>query len=104
MEIGLLWCDNGKKKTLEEKVNEAVATYLSKPRFAGKKPDTCYVHPSMLGEGQEIHINGMRVVATSIIAPHHLRVGVEEPGADGRDRSEKKRRQAKESSRRRKRK
>jgi hypothetical protein len=104
MEIGLLWCDDGKKKTLEEKVNEVVATYRSKPRFAGKKPDTCYVHPSMLGEEREIYINGVRVVATSIIAPHHLLVGVEEPGADGRGRLERKRRQVKRSSRRRKRK
>jgi len=103
METGLLWCDNSKTKSLEKKVDEAVAAYRAKPRFAGKGPDTCYVHPSMLNEEQEIHINGIRVVATPIIAPHHLLVGVEQSGANGRDRPEKKRRQAKRSSHRRKR-
>ena len=103
MEIGLLWCDGSKKKSLKEKVNEAVAAYRAKPRFAGKGPDTCYVHPSMLNEEQEICINGVRVVATSIIAPHHLLVGVDQSSTNGRDRSGKKRRQAKRSSRGRKR-
>lgn len=103
MEIGLLWCDDSKRKSLEEKVNEAVAAYCAKSRFAGNRPDTCYAHPSMLNEEQEIRINGIRVVATPTIAPHHLLVGMEQSGANGRDRPKKKRRQAKRSSRRRKR-
>ena len=101
MDMGLLWCDGGKKKTLEDKVNEAVAAYRVKPRFAGGRPDTCYVHPAMLNGEQEIRINGVRVVATSIIAPHHLLVGVEQSSANGRNRSGKKRRQTKRSSRKR---
>jgi hypothetical protein len=86
MEMGLLWCDDGKKKALEEKVNEALAAYCAKPRFAGGRPDTCYVHPSMLNGEQEIRINGVRVVATSIVAPHHLLVGVEQSSTNGRSR------------------
>ncbi len=103
MEIGLLWCDGSKKKTLEKKVNEAAAAYRAKPRFAGQRPDTCCVHRSMLDGEQEMRINGIRVVATAVIAPHHLLVGLEQDGADGRDRSEKKRRPVKKSNRRRKR-
>jgi hypothetical protein len=83
METGLLWCDDSKKKTLEEKVNEAVSAYCTKPCFAGKRPDTCYVHPSMLNE--EIRVNGVRVVAIPVIAPHHLLVGVEQSSDGGRD-------------------
>ena len=102
MEIGLLWCDDSRKKTLEEKLNEAVAAYRAKPRFTGTRRDTCYVRPSTLNEEPEIRINGVRVVATPIIAPHHLFVGVGQSGANERG-SEKKRRQTKRSSRRRKR-
>jgi hypothetical protein len=105
MEIGLLWCDGNKKKTLEERGKEAVAAYGAKPRFAGEKPDACYVHPSMLNGEQGILINSVRVSATPIIAPHHLLVGVEQSGANERDQPEKKRqRQTKRASRRRKRK
>jgi len=103
MEVGLLWCDDSKNKTLEEKVNEAVSAYRAKPRFSGKGPDACYVHPSMLNEERETCINGVRVVATPIIAPHHLLVGVEQSSDGRRDRPGKKRRRAKRSSRRRKR-
>ena len=53
MEIGLLWFDDSKKRTLEEKVDEARAAYCTKSRFAGKAPDTCFVHRAMLPEGQE---------------------------------------------------
>ena len=103
METGLLWCDDSKKKTLVEKVNEAVSAYCAKPRFAGKRPDTCYVHPSMLNEEQEIRVNGVWVVAIPVIAPHHLLVGMEPSSDGGRDRPGKKRRPAKRSRRSRKR-
>ena len=104
MEIGLLWCDGSKKKTLEEKVHEAVTAYRAKPRFGGRVPDVCHVNPAMMPEEQEVRLNGVRVIATSKIAPHHLLVGVEQSGTNERDRSEKKRqRQAKRTGRRRKR-
>jgi hypothetical protein len=68
VEIGLLWFDDSKKKTLEEKVDEAKSAYCAKPCFAEKIPDTCFVHPLMLPEGQEsVQMNGVRVTARPTI-------------------------------------
>lgn len=94
MEVGLLWFDDSKDKSLEVKVDEAVAAYCAKPRFAGKTPNTCYVHTTMFPEGQEIHLNGVRIAGTSTIPPHHFFVGVEHAGSDGRDRPRRDRRRS----------
>ncbi len=85
MEVGLLWFDDNEDKSLKTKVNEAMAAYCARPRFAGKTPNTCYVHPSVLPENQEVRLTGVRVVATATVAPYHLFVGVENVGDDGRD-------------------
>ena len=91
MEIGLLWFDDSKRKTLETKVNEAKAAYCAKSRFAGKSPDTCYVHPSMLQKGQKaIQLNGVQVAAATTIPPHYFFIGAESAGDNGRDRPRKK--------------
>ncbi len=91
MGIGLLWFDDNKDKSLEKKIDEAVGAYCAKPRFAGKTPDICYVHTSVLPEGQEIRLNGVRVVAATTIFPHHFLVSEVEGGGNGRDSSERKR-------------
>ena len=88
MEVGLLWFDDNKDKSLEVKVDEAVAAYCAKPRFAGKIPNTCYVHATMLPEGQEVRLNGVRIAGTSTILPHYFFVGVEHAGDNGNGRSE----------------
>jgi hypothetical protein len=85
VEIGLLWFDDSKKKTLEEKVDEAKAAYCAKSRFAGKTPDTCFVHPSMLPEGQKsVQMNGVRIAARFTIPAYHLLIGVESENGRGR--------------------
>ena len=91
MEVGLLWFDDNKNKSLETKVDEAVAAYCAKPRFAGKIPNTCYVHATMLSESQEVRLNGVRIAGTSTIPPHYFFVGVKHAGGDGRDRPRRKR-------------
>jgi hypothetical protein len=93
MEIGLLWFDDNKDKSLATKVYEAAAAYRAKPRFAGKTPNVCYVHPSTLPEVQETHLNGMRIVAASTVAPHHLFVGVENTGDNGHGHPQQRHRQ-----------
>jgi hypothetical protein len=90
VEIGLFWFDDNKKKTLEEKVNEAKAAYCAKPRFAGKTPDTCFVHHSMLPEGQKsVQMNGVRIAARSTIPAYHLLIGVESETGRGRKKKRK---------------
>jgi hypothetical protein len=97
MEIGLLWFDDSKKKSLAEKIDEAVEVYCAKPRFAGKTPNTCYVHPSMLPEDREVRVNGLAVIASGIVAPHHFFIGVEKDDNGRRDRSKRKRRRPRRS-------
>jgi hypothetical protein len=75
--IGLLWFDNDKKRPLEEKVKQAVEAYCGKPHFAGQVPDTCYVHPTMLQDGQEVRLDGVRVIAATNMPPYHFLVGTE---------------------------
>jgi hypothetical protein len=90
LEIGLLWFDDSKKKTLEEKVREAKAAYCAKSRFAGRTPDTCFVHRAMLPRGQKaIRMDGVQIVVSPTIPHHHLLIGV--GSGNGRGRKERKR-------------
>ena len=96
MEIGLLWFDDSKKKTLEEKVDQARAAYCAKSRFAGETPDTCFVHRAMLPEGEEAkRVNGVQIVASPTIPHHHLLIGV----GSGNGRGRKKRKRSKSKKR-----
>lgn len=97
MEIGLLWFDDSKKKPLEKKINEAVEAYCAKPSFTGKTPNTCYVHPSTLPDGQDVRVNGLLVVASGLVAPHHFFVGVEESNDGKHDRPKRKHRRFRRS-------
>ena len=89
MRAGLLWFDDNEHKPLKTKVAEAVAAYRAKPRFQGKEPDICYIHPSMLSGGQETHIDGVRVAAADTVALHNFLVGVEKRGGNERKRRRK---------------
>ena len=80
MDVGLLWCDTSKKRSLEEKVSAAVAAFLSKPRFEGQVPNVCYVHQGMLPDHQEIRLDGVRVIPATNIPPFHLFVVVKGNG------------------------
>jgi hypothetical protein len=91
-----LWFDDSKKKTLEEKANEAKAAYCAKSRFAGKAPDTCFVHRDMLPDGQKaVRMNGVQIVASPTIPQHHLLIGV----GSGNGRGRKKRKRSKSKKR-----
>ena len=45
MDTGMLWFDNDPRKDLNTKINLAADYYFKK---YGRKPDLCFVHPSML--------------------------------------------------------
>ena len=49
MHIGLLWHNNDPKTTMTEKVGQAADYYANK---YGKAPNLCFVHPSMLADGE----------------------------------------------------
>lgn len=74
MMTGLLWFDNNTKTNFAEKLQQAVVYYQKK---YGKKPDLCYVHPSMLA--QKIPpANGIEIRGAQQILPNHFWLGITE--------------------------
>ncbi len=72
MDIGLLWYDDDKKKTLEVKINEASVRYHA--RF-GVLPNVCHVH----GNGDEARkqVGKIAIVPNPAIRPNYYWLGVE---------------------------
>ena len=82
IQLGLLWYDD-EAGTLEDKVQRAAHAYQKKH---GEPPDTCYVNPCALAEGQLLSISqrmggGMRrwssvaVEPLATILPNHFWLG-----------------------------
>lgn len=72
MYIGMLWFDNDPKATLDAKIARAVEYYENK---YGKKPNLCFVHPSMLSAGEmPIEVRGNKHVR-----PNHFWIGMNNP-------------------------
>jgi hypothetical protein len=74
MTTGMLWFDNDNKTDLPTKIERAAEYYQKK---YGKKPDLCFVHPSMIG-GTSPNAVGIQVKTTNNVLPHHLWLGVQE--------------------------
>ena len=90
MNIGMLWFDNDPRVGLELKVARAADYYCTK---YGRKPDLCFVHPSMLAAlaakpvpaeaVAEVDAPAERLLAgevelrsTRTVLPNHLWIGV----------------------------
>jgi hypothetical protein len=73
MQIGLMWYDDDPRKTLDAKIEQAIARYHEK---YGHAPNACYVNPAAVAI--ENRHNGMRVIPARTIRPGYLWVGVEE--------------------------
>jgi hypothetical protein len=71
MEIGMLWLDDDKKSSLDEKIRKAAAYYLDK---YGQKPDICLVNQAMLAE--EKKVDAIQVQPANNVLPNHFWVGV----------------------------
>ncbi|MBN1177987.1 MAG: hypothetical protein JXD18_02165 [Anaerolineae bacterium] len=74
MKQGLLWFDDDAKRDLAQKVGLAAQYYCQK---FGRRPNTCYVHPSVLPETAQ-KIDGVRITTLPSILKHHFWVGEEE--------------------------
>ena len=71
MQIGMLWFDNERDKTLAEKVADAAAYYRRK---YGQAPNYCETHPAPdLPE----RVGTVRIVPSRQIIPNHLWIGIE---------------------------
>lgn len=74
MNIGMLWFDNDPKTDLATKITQAMSYYQKK---YGRRPDLCFVHPSLLGQAKTL-TTGIEVRANQHILPNHLWLGLNE--------------------------
>ena len=74
MKTGMLWFDNS-DRPLAEMVTKAVAYYQKK---YGARPNVCFVHPSMMPEGNRLNgVEGIEMRRSRQVLPKHLWLGVE---------------------------
>jgi hypothetical protein len=69
IKIGMLWLANDPKRTLADKVMDAVAYYEKK---YGISPDLCHVHSSMVDKSEP----RIAIIADDSIQVSHLWIGV----------------------------
>jgi hypothetical protein len=77
MKIGMLWFDNDPKSDLKVKIERAMSYYSKK---YGHNPTLCYVHPSMVANGNG-HSNGIEIRANRSVLPNHFWIGISETQA-----------------------
>ena len=71
MKVGMLWLDDDRNRSLDEKVNRAVDYYLEK---YGRLPELCFVNKKMLAE--EKRVGKVSVYPQAAILPHHFWLGM----------------------------
>ena len=71
MQIGMLWLDDDKKRSFDEKVRRAVDYYQDK---YGRLPDLCFVNKAMLP--QEKRVGKVNVHPANHVMQHHFWLGV----------------------------
>ena len=72
MNIGMLWFDNDKGRSLAEKVTRAADYYRAK---FGVAPTDCYVRALL--DGAPLLVGSVRLHASRTVLPNHLWLGVE---------------------------
>jgi hypothetical protein len=73
MNIGMLWFDDDPRKTLETKIEQAVARYSAK---YGRAPNACYVNPTAT-PANSIH-EGLHIITARTVRPNYLWLGIED--------------------------
>ena len=74
MNVGMLWLDDDKQTTLEDKVLRAADYYREK---YGRTPDLCLVNKATID--QERKVGQIRIQPVKNVLPHHFWVGVNSP-------------------------
>jgi len=74
MDIGMLWYDDDKKRTLEEKIARAAEYYRVK---YGVSPNRCFVHPTLVDDGKLTIAGGVRLSANRTIIKDHFWLGID---------------------------
>jgi hypothetical protein len=73
MNVGMLWLDDDKRTTIEEKISRAAAYYQHK---FGQAPDTCLVNTGVLKE--ELDVGAIHVSPARNVLPHHFWIGIDQ--------------------------
>ena len=75
MNIGMLWFDNDPKTDFSLKIERAARYYCEK---YGKKPNVCFVHPSMLQTvpADKKTRSDIEVRTTKSVLPNHFWIGI----------------------------
>lgn len=71
MRIGMMWLDDDKGISLEEKIRRAADYYRNK---YGRSPDLCYVNTRALAE--ERRVGQIEVLPARNVLPHHFWMGM----------------------------
>ena len=74
MDTGMLWYDDDKKRTMDEKIRRAVDYYQEK---YGRMPNLCLINPNLAanGDGQTLEMIELRTANN--VLPHHFWVGID---------------------------
>ncbi len=75
MNVGMLWYDDDKSRSLEEKVRRAADYYQRK---YGRKPNLCLVNPQSGLNGKTAKVASVELKTAGNVLPHHFWVGVAE--------------------------
>lgn len=71
----MLWFDNDKTRTLQEKIEQAVEYFTEKH---GASPNVCYLHIDARAESEELKIDNLVLKTAKTVLKHHLWLGKEE--------------------------
>lgn len=71
MNVGMLWLDDDRNRSLEEKVSRAVEYYEEK---YGCFPEMCLVNTGMLADEKQVGKVSVQPIAN--ILPHHFWLGM----------------------------
>lgn len=75
MNVGMLWYDDDKSRSLEEKVRRAADYYQRK---YGRKPNLCLVNPQSGLNGKMAKVASVELKTAANVLPHHFWVGIAE--------------------------
>jgi hypothetical protein len=78
MDIGMLWFDSNHNQDVCARIERASTFYRSK---YGRKPDLCYVHPSMLTGTIPKEVGGLKIRTSQTVLPNHFWLGIEDTEA-----------------------
>ena len=74
MNIGMMWLDDNKNRSFEEKVKRAAAYYQQK---YGQVPNLCMVSEQSLAEVTSI--DDIKVQPANFVRPFHFWIGIHQP-------------------------